>query len=101
MTRIPFLFNATRASTRPPRHLPALPKPPSSHPYRYASSSSSSSPTDPALAQALSLLDTGTRSLEEGDLDGALVKYKESLKLKETSGGWFNLGVGSKPVGAS
>jgi hypothetical protein len=31
--------------------------------------------------------------LEEGDLDGARGKYKQSLDVKPTSGGWFNLGV--------
>lgn len=61
---------------------------------RYASSSAdSSSTTDPGLERAVTLLDEGTKMLEEGDLDGARGKYKQSLDVKPTSGGWFNLGV--------
>lgn len=41
----------------------------------------------------MTLLDEGTKMLEEGDLDGARGKYKQSLDVKPTSGGWFNLGV--------
>ena len=52
-----------------------------------------SSSSDPTLDRALDLIESGTRSLEEGDLDAARGSYKDSLGVKETSGGWFNLGV--------
>lgn len=48
---------------------------------------------DGTLAHAQSLLDEGTRALEEGDLQRAQALYKESVAAKSTSGGWFNLGV--------
>lgn len=51
------------------------------------------SPEDPTINRALNLIESGTRSLEEGDLEAARVSYKDSLGVKETSGGWFNLGV--------
>lgn len=51
------------------------------------------SPSDPTIDLALDLVESGTRSLEEGDLDAARGTYKDSLAVKETSGGWFNLGV--------
>ena len=52
-----------------------------------------SSSSDPTLDRALDLIESGTRSLEEGDLDAARASYKDSLRVKETSGGWFNMGV--------
>ena len=56
-------------------------------------SSDPASSTDPSFSRALNLLGEGTRLIEEGDVEGALSKYKESVKVKETSGGFFNLGV--------
>ena len=58
-------------------------------------SSDPASSTDPSFSRALDLLGEGTRLIEEGDVEGALSKYKESVKVKETSGGFFNLGVSS------
>lgn len=60
----------------------------------YATSTSEPGTTvDPSLSKALDLIDNGTRELEEGDVEGAKKLYEESLKVQETSGGWFNLGV--------
>ncbi|RSH87976.1 uncharacterized protein EHS24_000499 [Apiotrichum porosum] len=60
---------------------------------RYASGPAPVSSMDGTLAHAQSLLDEGTRALEEGDLQRAQALYKESVAAKSTSGGWFNLGV--------
>ncbi|ORX37227.1 hypothetical protein BD324DRAFT_650833 [Kockovaella imperatae] len=57
------------------------------------STSEPPSSTDPSFAKALRLLEDGTRLIESGDVQGALEKYKESVNVKETSGGYFNLGV--------
>ena len=66
------------------------------HYVGYASiTSDPASPSDPSLDRALDLIENGTRALEEGDLEAARVNYKHSLGIKETSGGWFNLGVWS------
>jgi len=51
------------------------------------------SATDPTLDQAHDLIDQGTKELEEGNLDGAKKSYLDSIRVKETSGAWFNLGV--------
>lgn len=59
----------------------------------YASGPQPVSPTDPKLIQAQSLLEDGTRALEEGDLPRAKAAYEESIKSMPTSGAWFNLGV--------
>ncbi|KAK4683591.1 hypothetical protein P7C73_g6647, partial [Tremellales sp. Uapishka_1] len=55
--------------------------------------STTSSASDPTLTQALDLVESGTRELEEGDVESARRIYRESLDVKETSGGWFNLGA--------
>ncbi|KLT45049.1 hypothetical protein CC85DRAFT_282954, partial [Cutaneotrichosporon oleaginosum] len=59
----------------------------------YATGTSPVSPTDPKLGQAQSLLEDGTRALEEGDLPRAKAAYEESISVMPTSGAWFNLGV--------
>ena len=60
----------------------------------YASTTAEpASASDPTLDRALDLIESGTHALEDGDLDAARVCYKDSLDVKETSGGWFNLGV--------
>ncbi|BEJ12174.1 hypothetical protein CspHIS471_0206340 [Cutaneotrichosporon sp. HIS471] len=59
----------------------------------YASAATPVSPTDPKLGHAQSLLDDGTRALEEGDLPRAKAAYEESISVMPTSGAWFNLGV--------
>ena len=52
------------------------------------------SPRDPTLETALGLIESGTRLMEEqADLQGARSKYKRSVEIRPTSGGWFNLGV--------
>lgn len=62
----------------------------------YATSSTEpGTTTDPSLSKALDLIESGTRELEEGDIEGAKRIYEQSLKEHETSGGWFNLGVGA------
>lgn len=66
-------------------------------PSGHASSSASISPTDPTLDKAYDLVESGTRELEEGDLEGAKKLYQESLGVKETASGWFNLGVSYHP----
>ncbi|WWC88646.1 uncharacterized protein L201_003559 [Kwoniella dendrophila CBS 6074] len=58
----------------------------------YATSSGESSSIDPSLTKALDLIELGTKHLEEGDLNKAAKYYKESIELKETSEGWYNLG---------
>jgi hypothetical protein len=39
------------------------------------------------------MIDQGTKELEEGNLEGAKKSYLDSIRVKETSGAWFNLGV--------
>ena len=53
----------------------------------------SSTAEDPTLARSIELLEQGTLALEQGDLEGAKKFYKESVDVKTSSGGWFNLGV--------
>lgn len=59
----------------------------------YASGPQPVAATDPKLIQAQSLLEDGTRALEDGDLPRAKGAYEESIKAMPTSGAWFNLGV--------
>jgi hypothetical protein len=55
------------------------------HTIGYASTLSlpSIATIDPAHTEAASLLQTGTKLLEEGDVDGALSKYSRSVELVE------------------
>lgn len=48
---------------------------------------------DPAHAEAASLLESGTKLLEEGDVEGALSNYSRSVEIHRTASGLFNLGV--------
>lgn len=65
---------------------------------RYASSGTDSSTAeDPTLARSIELLEQGTSALEQGDLEGAKKFYKQSVDVKSSSGGWFNLGVSDTP----
>lgn len=59
----------------------------------YASSAEKLNATDPTLTQAQSLLEEGTRALEDNDMSRARNLYTESLSVAPTSGAWFNLGV--------
>lgn len=49
--------------------------------------------SDPAHAEATALLESGTKLLEEGDIQGALAKYQRSVEINRTASGLFNLGV--------
>ena len=61
---------------------------------RFASSSSSTSTSeDPTLPRAVELIEKGTAALEEGDLEEARKWYMQSVEVKGTTGGWYNLGV--------
>ncbi|PVG03146.1 TPR-like protein [Serendipita vermifera] len=62
---------------------------------RWASSVNSPSiaTVDPAQAEATSLLEHGTKLLEEGDIEGALKSYARSVEINRTASGLFNLGV--------
>ncbi|RXK40005.1 hypothetical protein M231_02645 [Tremella mesenterica] len=60
---------------------------------KYATSSGPLSPDDPTDIHAQEIMDEATQELEQGDLNKAREKYKSSLGMKETSAGWFNLGV--------
>ncbi len=74
------------ATVSPETHLNAI--------VGYATTTSDpATPSDPTLDKALDLIEFGTRLLEEGDLEAARGSYRESLAVKDTSGGWFNLGV--------
>ncbi|KAG8754256.1 hypothetical protein FRC14_005237 [Serendipita sp. 396] len=65
-----------------------------SHPRPASSLDSPSLATvDPAQAEATSLLETGTKLLEDGDIEGALAKYQRSVQIHRTASGLFNLGV--------
>jgi Tfp pilus assembly protein PilF len=59
----------------------------------YATGPNPPSTSDSVLGHAQALLDDGTRALEEGDLQRAKGLYQQSVATKETSGGFFNLGV--------
>lgn len=59
----------------------------------YASSAPKVNPSDPVLTQAQSLLEEGTRALEDNDLPRARTLYSESVGVAPTSGAYFNLGV--------
>lgn len=52
-----------------------------------------SSSFDPQAKQAQDHLDAGTRALEDGDLDLAAKEYNDSLKVKVSAIGYYNLGV--------
>jgi hypothetical protein len=39
------------------------------------------------------LIEKGTAALEEGDLEEARKWYAQSVEVKSTTGGWYNLGV--------
>jgi hypothetical protein len=39
------------------------------------------------------LIEKGTAALEEGDLEEARKWYSQSVEVKSTTGGWYNLGV--------
>ncbi|TYJ58330.1 hypothetical protein B9479_000876 [Cryptococcus floricola] len=54
-------------------------------------SSSPSSSTDPNLTKAQELIESGTRALEDQDLSAARVFYQQSVDVKETPEGWYNL----------
>jgi len=61
---------------------------------RHASSGiDGSTAEDPTLARSIELLEQGTAALEQGDLEEAKKLYKQSVDVKKSSGGWFNLGV--------
>ncbi|KAL1413143.1 hypothetical protein Q8F55_000892 [Vanrija albida] len=59
----------------------------------YATPPDTPSAGDTGLAHAQTLLEDGTRALEDGDLSKARALYTESVGARATSGGWFNLGV--------
>jgi hypothetical protein len=59
----------------------------------YATASEPGGLKDPSITKANELVEAGTVALDQGDLEGAIAKYRESISVKETSGGWFNLGV--------
>ncbi|KAK1925872.1 TPR-like protein [Papiliotrema laurentii] len=88
----PRLSSRTYSTIRSSTHLARLPT--SYRSPRWASSTSeSSTPHDPTLAESINLLENGTAALEQGDLEGARKLYKQSVEVKPTSGGYFNLGV--------
>ncbi|GMK55150.1 hypothetical protein CspeluHIS016_0202060 [Cutaneotrichosporon spelunceum] len=87
-------LRASRAGRVLARPVPlAVARVPPSWSRAYASASPPVSPTDPKLAHAQSLLEDGTRALEEGDMPRAKAAYEESIGVLPTSGAWFNLGV--------
>ena len=60
----------------------------------YATTSSEpATSTDPSWATALELMDEGIRLVHEGEIEAALGRLNESISVRETSGGWFNVGV--------
>jgi hypothetical protein len=61
--------------------------------FRYAASYGPSETFDPSFNRANELVAEGSKALEDGDLSAASSKYRESLHIRETSKGWFNLGV--------
>ena len=60
-------------------------------------SSDPATSTDPSWAKALELMDEGVKLVHEGDVAAALGRLKESIGIRETSGGWFNVGVSGTP----
>ncbi|GAA5981248.1 hypothetical protein JCM11641_005624 [Rhodosporidiobolus odoratus] len=61
---------------------------------RMASTTSGPSTSfDPQTLAAQEALDQGTECLQKGDFQGAMEAYKRSVKVKETSIGYYNLGV--------
>ncbi|GAA5900577.1 hypothetical protein JCM8208_000539 [Rhodotorula glutinis] len=61
---------------------------------RFASSTTPHSSTmDPQEVAAQQELDLGTEALSRGDFQTALAHYKKSVEIKQTSIGYYNLGV--------
>lgn len=57
------------------------------------STTSHSSTSDPAEAEAVQCLEQGTQKLEEGDVKTAQALYKRSVDIKRNASSLFNLGV--------
>ncbi|GAA6009513.1 hypothetical protein JCM10207_003810 [Rhodosporidiobolus poonsookiae] len=58
-----------------------------------STTSGPSSSFDPQTVAAQQALDEGTEALQREDFDGALKAYQRSVGVKETSIGYYNLGV--------
>jgi hypothetical protein len=57
------------------------------------STTPTSTATDPAEVEALSILEEGTKKLEEGDVEAAKILYQRSVEIRRSASALFNLGV--------
>jgi hypothetical protein len=65
------------------------------------STTSHSSTSDPAEAEAVQCLELGTQKLEEGDVQAAKALYKRSVEIRCNASSLFNLGVTHYHLSAS
>ncbi|WVQ73403.1 hypothetical protein IAR50_002975 [Cryptococcus sp. DSM 104548] len=84
------LARTTRIAPRPTSFTHTVAAPSFSRAYATPSSSPSSS-TDPNLTKAQELIESGTRALEDQDLSSAREFYRQSVDVKETPEGLYNL----------
>ncbi|GAA97805.1 uncharacterized protein L969DRAFT_19155 [Mixia osmundae IAM 14324] len=60
---------------------------------RFASASTESSTIDPAITESERLINEGTMLSERGDFEGAKSLYRQSLAIRPSGVGFYNLGV--------
>ncbi|CDR36241.1 hypothetical protein NBRC10512_007786 [Rhodotorula toruloides] len=84
---------ATQALSRPALRSPRTPSSPSVLMRQASSTTPHSSTVDPQESAAQQALDEGTEALSRGDLETAKKAYERSVGIKQTSVGYYNLGV--------